>query len=140
MDVPNRLRGRQVGLIKDHPEYFKDDEFVEASMEQNVDEMLKTILERIETLQDTLEKSEAGQLLDEQERLHNKIIAETRSRLDALGRRIGEQTKDPAVAPSLSSLPTQIRELNEKIRRPSWSTVFLLILAAAAIGGWLGSS
>ena len=137
MDVPNTLRAYEARLIKEKPQLFKDDEFVDTTQEASVDDLLRTVIEDIGKINEKLEDTQVSDLLEQQKDLYREIIDETQRRLDSLNRQISNQLEESSVEYFLSSLSQRLSKIEEKIKRPSWAVTVLLIAVAAAIGAWL---
>jgi len=118
MDLPNILRGLEARLKKEKPEYFKDDEFVDTTEEASVDDLLRTVIERMDKIDEKLEGTQTSQ-----------------QRLDDLNQGILEQLYESSAEYGL--LSQRLQKIEEKIRRPSWSITLLLVVAAAVFGAWL---
>jgi len=137
MDVPNTLRAYEARLIKEKPQLFKDDEFVDTTQDASVDDLLRTVIEDIGKINEKLEDTQVGDLLEHQKDLYREIIDETQRRLDSLNRQISNQLEESSVEYFLSSLSQRLLKIEEKIKRPSWAVTVLLIAVAAAISAWL---
>jgi hypothetical protein len=138
MDVPNTLRAYEARLIKEKPQLFEDDDFIDNTQDAPVDDLLHTIIEDLGKVSEKLEDTQVSDLLEHQKDLYQEIIDETQRRLDSLNRQISNQLEESSVEYFLSSLSQRLSKIEGKIRRPSWALTVLLIAAAAVIGVWLG--
>ena len=137
MDVPNTLRAFEARLIEEKPEYFKDDEVINASAEASVDDLVCTVIERMDQIDEKLEGIQTSDLLDHQKSLYTEIIDETQRRLDTLNQKIHDQLEESSVEYFLSSLSERLQKIEDKIKRPSWSTTLVMVVAGMALGAWL---
>ncbi|MGH6662995.1 MAG: hypothetical protein ACREB6_15765, partial [Rhodospirillales bacterium] len=94
MDVPNTLRAYEARLIKEKPQLFKDDEFVDTTQDASVEDLLRTVIEHIEKINEKLEDTQVSDLLEHQKDLYREIIDETQRRLDSLNQRISDQLEE----------------------------------------------
>lgn len=137
MIVPNILRAYEARLIKEKPQLFKDDEFVDTTQNASVDDLLRTVIGDIGMINEKLEDTQVSDLLEHQKDLYREFTDETQRRLDSLNRQISNRLEESSVEYFLSSLSQRLSKIEEKIKRPSWAVTVLLIVAAAAIGAWL---
>lgn len=109
MDVPNTLRAVEARRIKETPDFFKDDEYIDINEQAPLEDLIKRALENTN---------------------------ETQRRLDNLGQEISGQLENSSTENSLSYISLRIAKIEELVDRPSWTPI-LVIAGFIMLAVWL---